>query len=170
MERVPGVDELVGDRSNLISNKTYTANVRTKLDLYSESLMRLPQYRPPKGGFPGAVLKLACGTCLLFKSGKVVINGVKSEPDELEFEMVTYIRLYDVKLSHCSGYMKVGKLNLANLKIAGSIFEPELHPGQDSCSRLVKLVSSCIIQGRLYFVDVVVWNMHTMSNVQYWNW
>ena len=129
MERVPGHDELLGDGSDLISNKIYTANVRTKLDLYSETLVKLPQYRPPKGGFPGAVLRLACGTCLLFKSGKVVINGVKTEPDELEFEMVTDIRLYDVKLSHCSGYMKVGKLNLANLNINGSIFEPEVHPG-----------------------------------------
>ena len=129
MERVPGNDELLGDGSDVISNKIYTANVRTKFDLCSESLVKLPQYRPPKGGFPGAVLRLACGTCLLFKSGKVVINGVKTEPDELEFEMVTDIRLYDVKLSHCSGYMKVGKLNLANLKIDGSIFEPELHPG-----------------------------------------
>ena len=114
----------------MISNQIFTASLRKQISLTDSCLMRLANYRPPKGRFPGGILKLASGTFLLFTSGKVVVNGVKDEPDELEFEMVTGHRLFDVTLSHCSGYMRVGPLCLSALHARINCqWEPELHPG-----------------------------------------
>ena len=132
MERVPRHDEQLGDGSDVISNKIFTADVRQRIDLWSAKLLSLPQYRPPRGRFPGGVLRLGqAGTFLLFKSGKVVVNGLRTEPDELEFHLRTDLLLDNVKLSHCSGYLTVGRhLRLSELQrqIAGSIYEPDLHP------------------------------------------
>jgi TATA-box binding protein (TBP) (component of TFIID and TFIIIB) len=114
----------------MISNKVFTANVGRTIDLHHPDLTKLDNYKAPVR-FPGGRLKMAGSTCLLFKSGKVVINGVKTEPDELEFAVTTGLYLQELKLSHCSGYMKIGKVKLDQLtaKIKGSIYEPELHPG-----------------------------------------
>ena len=131
----------------MISNRVYTATVGKDIDLLHPDLLKLPNYKPPfhpdllkmtdytppkkMGRFPGASLKLTGATFLLFKNGKVVINGTKTQPDELEFALETGLNLTNIKLSHCSGYMKVGELNLPQLKlkIKNSIYEPELHPG-----------------------------------------
>ena len=114
----------------MISNKVFTANARCRLDLWSDALLTVPQYRQPRGRFPGAVLKLESATFLIFASGKIVVTGLKTEPDELEFEMITDIRLFDIQLSHCSGYMHVGPVCIATLRDqTKGEWEPELHPG-----------------------------------------
>jgi len=121
----------MGHQSGIISNKVFTANVGQTIDLHHPDLVKIETYTPPRGQFPGGRLKLSDSMCLLFKTGKVVINGLTTEPDELQFALSTGLYLRDVKLSHCSAYMKVGKVNLEQLrnKMKGSTYEPELHPG-----------------------------------------
>jgi TATA-box binding protein (TBP) (component of TFIID and TFIIIB) len=114
----------------MISNKIYTARVGHRIDLWDLDWLLLPQYRCPGERFPGACVKLKGGTYIIFNNGKVVINGVRDEPDVEEFEHLLNLKLYNVSMSHCSGYMRVGRLNLSLLRSeAGGQYEPELHPG-----------------------------------------
>jgi TATA-box binding protein (TBP) (component of TFIID and TFIIIB) len=114
----------------MISNKIYTANIGHKVDVWNLDWLLLPQYNCPGERFSGARLKLDGGTFIIFKNGKVVINGVRDEPDVQEFEQLLNVKLHNIKMSHCSGYMRVGVVNLAELhRYIGGRYEPELHPG-----------------------------------------
>jgi len=107
----------------------YTAETESPIDFFSRKLRSNASYKPPSK-FSGAILKLPGGTFLLFSSGKVVIQGVKTEPDLLEFSLATDIFLTNSTLSHCSGCLKVGTLNLQDVsQRIGALYEPELHPG-----------------------------------------
>lgn len=118
-----------------VTNRVYTASAATGIDVFSRSLLNLKNYKPPRVRFPGGCLRTPKGTCLIFKSGKVVINGVKTENDMLE--TVKYVQqklnmdLCDLKLVNANGYVRFGKnINLIALyKQTGGIYEPELHPG-----------------------------------------
>jgi len=114
----------------LFAQSHYTAEVEEPISLHSKQLMKLKNYKPPSK-FTGGVLKLPGGTYLLFDSGKVVINGVKTEPDLLEFTLETDLLLDSVQMSHCSGHIKFGRLDLEYLskQIQDSNYEPDLHPG-----------------------------------------
>jgi len=111
-------------------NNYWEAESHSKINLYDKKLLDHPEYVRPSQ-FTGGILKLPGGTFLLFQSGKVVINGIKDEPDLLEFALKTDIYLSDVTLSHCSAFTKVEPLNLQELqrRVPNSIFEPDLHPG-----------------------------------------
>ena len=129
MERISRFYELMGDRRAIITNKVYTAETQ-KLNLKSEKLLSISGYKPPQR-FSGGVLRLPGATYLLFESGKVVINGVKTQPNVRAFTKVTNLPLINVKLSHCSASFNVGKSDLKFLreKIPKSMYEPELHHG-----------------------------------------
>jgi len=117
--------------SNLEFSEThFVAQASEAINLRSKTLLKINNYKPPSN-FTGGVLKLPGGTYLLFESGKVVINGVKTEPDLLEFTLETDLHLENVQMSHCSGHIKFGNLNLQGLSsvIENSVYEPELHPG-----------------------------------------
>jgi len=130
----------------------YTAEAENTIDLFSKKLRALEGYKPPSK-FAGAVLKLPGGTFLMFSSGKVIINGVKTEPDLLEFTLETNISLKNATMSHCSGSLKVDPQNLYELakRISDSLYEPELHPGLffhvENCSVIVQHTGAIIFCG-----------------------
>ena len=131
----PDVEKFTGETGIALQNLTfkrshYEADAVSKMDLFSKVLLKSPHYTRPSN-FTGGILKLPGGTYLLFESGKVVINGVKTLPDLPEFSLMTDILLTDLQLSHCSGSLNVGPQDLEELshRIEHSTYEPELYPG-----------------------------------------
>lgn len=114
-----------------ISNIVFTGHARKELDLWNSEWLAIITYQPPRRRFPGACLRLGSGTFLLFKSGNVVINGVTSLPDLNELRSLLGINLFDVRLSHISGYLKLDRIDLQESKknFEHSTLEPEIHPG-----------------------------------------
>lgn len=118
-----------------VTNRVYTALAACKIDVFSKTLTCLNNYKPPKVRFPGGCLRAPNGTCLLFKSGKIVVNGVKTESDLAETvkyaQKVLNTEVTDIKLCNVNGYVRFSKkVNLIALqKQTGGLYEPELHPG-----------------------------------------
>ena len=101
---------------------------------------------------------------------KLEIDGVKTEPNTRAFTEMTDLLLSEIKLSHCSGSFKIGKVDLNYLreKIPHSIYEPELHPGLmfkiDNVSIIIQhtgVVLMCGLKHELHMTDVVskVWKL-----------
>jgi TATA-box binding protein (TBP) (component of TFIID and TFIIIB) len=113
-----------------LTNAVFITRSRIQLNLFKTDWLTLPNYQPPKNGFPGAILRLK-ETYLLFTSGKVVINRCKACPDVSECEKLLNIALEQPVLSHLSGAMKVGPvdLRLLNELVEHGEYEPELHAG-----------------------------------------
>jgi len=119
----------MGDGPLIITNKTYVAKAKGPIDLECRVLTSLPQYRPPTR-FSGGVLKLENATYLLFKSGKVVINGLG--PQTNKFINLTKIEIERPKLLHCGAAMSLMRsLDVKKLiKVTESTqYEFENHPG-----------------------------------------
>lgn len=118
-----------------ITNRVYTAAVPQELDLYSPSLLNLSRYKPPAVRFPGGCLRTDTGTCLVFKSGKLVFNGIKS--DEGLNALAKYCtealgsHVENITLRNVVGYARFdNKINLEKLQYRiRAFYEPELHPG-----------------------------------------
>lgn len=118
-----------------ITNQVYTASAQSPIDLFTKSLIALSAYKPPRGRFPGGCLRTPTGTCLLFRSGKLVFNGIKSEGN-LQATVkycsdVLEQHISSIQLQNLTGYAKFDrKINPAKLRAkVKCFFEPELHPG-----------------------------------------
>lgn len=113
-----------------VTNMVFTVEALSPIDLYNPRWLALTEYTPPGRRFPGACLRLR-ETYLIFSSGKIVINKCKSTPDVGKAEYLLNISLTKPKLSHMSGSMKVGKVNLPVLYelVDGAEYEPEIHSG-----------------------------------------
>lgn len=109
----------------------FTATCGKKLDIHRDDWMRLPNYTPPHSRFPGGTLRMEHMTVLIFRSGKIVITKVKSLPNIAEVSSELGVSFFDLKFSHCAGYLRVGAVDLCMLKhrIPESSLEPEIHPG-----------------------------------------
>lgn len=114
-----------------ISNMVYIARAGQSLDLWKSEWLEIMTYQPPRRQFPGACLRLGSGTFLLFESGKVVINGVKTTPVLDEVNHLLGVKLIDLQLSHISGYMTLQPIDLLAMAKAYTFatYEPEIHPG-----------------------------------------
>jgi len=151
LERVPRLYELMGYGYFLVTNKTYVAKTAERIDLWCDILTRLPQYTPPSR-FSGGILKLKDATYLIFKSGKVIINGLR--PRRKEFSLLTQMTLRRPKLSHCSGKMRFDKaINLEKLckQLNGAKYDPGLRPGlsykMKNISLIIHSTGKCIFRG-----------------------
>ena len=141
---------------SFITNKVYTADHHQMVDLRGQNLMSLPNYKAPGKQFPGGCLRFDCGTCLVFRSGKLVLNGIKND------KSLTRICEKCIKIfgSHASAPKLVNicatckferTINLEKFsKIVQCEYYPELHPGVmkyfDNTSVII-YCNCCIITG-----------------------
>jgi transcription initiation factor TFIID TATA-box-binding protein len=93
MAKKTGVDASKIDTRFKIENIVASANLGIELDLYSiAQKVRDVEYEPEQ--FPGAILKLKDprASLLLFKNGKIICTGSKSEK-EVKFALERAVKL-----------------------------------------------------------------------------
>ena len=117
--------ELMGYRSLRVTNKTYIAKAKKPIDLWSKQLTSLPNYQPPKN-FSAGFLKIKSTKYSIFRSGKIVINGLG--PLTNKFVNLTGIEIERPKLQHCSAKISL-TARLILEKLSEVVDSPRSWPG-----------------------------------------
>lgn len=138
------------------TNHVYCSSVNRALDLSSTDLVNHSAYKRPGARFPGASLKLTEGTVIIFKSGRLIFNGIKS-PEHLascvsEIENILQARLKKPRLVNMCGTARFDRvINLEKMyPISRGIFDANLHPGIFLKRNRVNVIlyhTSCVFTG-----------------------
>ena len=143
-----------------VTNRVFTAHCGGPINLYGEPLTSSSCYKPPGRRFPGARLKFNSGTVLVFRNGKLVINGCGTDgrllETILEFEALTGVTISVPELRNIVGCVK-SKVSI-DLAFFCSVcspepveYTPELHPGAflriDNVSVIVYHTGAVIFTG-----------------------
>lgn len=139
-----------------VTNRVYCSSVDGGIDLKDDNLTRIPGFHRPHIRFPGCSLKLSKGTLIMFKSGKLILNGLKTADDfkacVAETEAILGRKLHNQRLVNICGSAKFDRIvNLEKLyTISKGILDADLHPGLFLKNKRVNIIvyhTSCIFTG-----------------------
>lgn len=116
-----------------VTNRVYVGTVNQSIPL---DQLSHPYYKEPSKKFPAGVFKTNYGTALLYKTGKMVINGCSSARRLRKMIKITSklirAKINEIKLVNVVGCAWTNRhLNIYRLYslIPKALYEPELHPG-----------------------------------------
>ncbi|XP_012274148.1 TATA-box-binding protein [Orussus abietinus] len=146
-----------------IQNVVSTVNLGTQLQLtYINTRTRNSEYNPAR--FTGLIMRIQCprATALIFRSGKLVCTGTKSEEDSFlatrKFARIIQKLGFQVKLIHfkvqnivatCDLKFPIKLENLNHMHGQFSSYEPELFPGLIYRMVLPRVVLLIFVNGKV---------------------